>query len=99
MSAKRAFRLARRAEIVRMLFVGLGSGTETWDSRFGMRNREPGEWDSGFEGCKSDAVSWWLSGQIKRFRQGMRDASQEVSGKGLWLRSIEACQIVSPIAN
>ena len=50
MSAKRAFRLARRAEIVRMLFVGLGSGTETWDSRFGMRNREPGEWDSGFEG-------------------------------------------------
>lgn len=26
MSAKRAFRLARRAEIVRMLFVGLGSG-------------------------------------------------------------------------
>lgn len=99
MSAKRAFRLARRAEIVRMLFVGLGSGTETWDSRFGMRNREPGEWDSGFEGCRSDAVSWWLSGQIKRFRQGMRDASQEVSGKGLWLRSIEACQIVSPIAN
>lgn len=32
MSAKRAFRLAKRAEIVRMLFVGLGPGTETWDS-------------------------------------------------------------------
>lgn len=50
MSAKRAFRPARRAEIVRMLFVGLRSGTEAWDSKFEVRNRKPGEWDSGLEG-------------------------------------------------
>lgn len=39
MSAKRAFRLARRAEIVRMLFVGRGSEIETRESelRFGVR--------------------------------------------------------------
>lgn len=35
MSAKRAFRLARSVEIVRMLFVGLGSGL-----RFGVRDSE-----------------------------------------------------------